>query len=421
LAARGEGTAVQRAEDARRNADLVLAESSLAGEKRVSIARLAMMALFGVAREVIAPAYGVHFNPDRVRLIGVTMYLFYAIGTAIQIRRIDATTLQRSRRFQLMHATIDFGFIGFAAWRAWVTDHAVQPEVGAMLGAVLLCFSVARAGLVHVVYSTVLAIGQFMIVSWVAHNWSPLGGPLVVGGLVTLGLLIGATNRSGHSTFRDLRARDNLSRFLPRPVVDRVLAHGDRALAPVQAEVTVLFSDLRDFTSLSESLAPRALLTLLDDYFGHMSEIVKAHDGIVGKFIGDGMLAFWNVPERKPEHAQAAVQAALDMRARLAEINQVRHNNQLPPLRFGVGVHTGSVAAGMLGGADQHEYTVIGDAVNVASRVEGLTKSLGTDLLVSDATLAQLRDAFVTRSLGDQQVKGRTGTIGVHAVEARKI
>jgi adenylate cyclase len=417
-----QGTEVQRAEDARRNEATVLAESSLLGERRVAIVRLAMMGLFGLAREVIAPAFGITFRDDPLRVGAVVLYLVYGVVVAIQIRRLGVTTPARSRWFQLQHATVDFAFIAFIAWRSWVVDQRVHPELGAITGAVLLSYSVARAGLIHVVYSTFLACALFVGVGVGTGAWSPFTGPFVLGGFVALGLLIGFTNHSVHDTFRGLRARDNLSRFLPRQLVDRVLAHGDRALAPVQTEVTVLFSDLRDFTTLSESLAPRALLQLLDEYFGHMSQIVKAHDGIVNKFIGDGMLAIWNVPERSEQHAELALRAALDMRTRLEELNQVRAQKQLPPLRFGVGIHSGSVAAGMLGGADQHEYTVIGDAVNVASRVEGLTKQLGADILVSDATLAHVRNAgFETRALGDQHVKGRAEPIAVHALVGRRV
>jgi len=103
-----------------------------------------------------------------------------------------------------------------------------------------------------------------------------------------------------------------------------VLNSGDGALAPVQREVTILFSDIRDFTSLSESLPPRAVLELLDDYFGHMSQIVMGHGGIVNKFLGDGMLACWGVPDEDPRHAVNAMRAALDMRTKLEEINAWR-------------------------------------------------------------------------------------------------
>src|SRR5262249_24560032 len=157
-------------------------------------------------------------------------------------------------------------------------------------------------------------------------------------------------------------------------VVDRVLATGGASLQPVQREVTVLFSDIRNFTTMSENMPPQDVLSLLDEYFGHMGQIVRAHEGMLNKFIGDGMLAVWGVPNTQDDHAERALNAAIDMRRKLAELNQARANEGVPQIAIGIGVHTGVVAAGMLGGADQSEYTVIGDAVNLASRIEGLTK-----------------------------------------------
>lgn len=229
-------------------------------------------------------------------------------------------------------------------------------------------------------------------------------------------MLLTWTNVRMRTMFLHLRRRDNLSRMLPSAVVERVLAGNGAALVPVQREVTVLFSDIGDFTTLGEQLAPRDLLKLLDHYFGHMTQVVKGHDGLVNKFLGDGMLAFWGVPQDDPAHAEKALRAALDMRRVLVEINAVRAKAALPPIRVRVGVHTGIVAAGMLGGADQHEYTVIGDAVNVASRVEGLNKRFGTDILVTAAAWRRAGDGFAGERVGEEQVKGRSEPVEVYAL-----
>ena len=187
-------------------------------------------------------------------------------------------------------------------------------------------------------------------------------------------------------------------------------------LAPSQREVTVLFTDIRDFTAMSEQMAPSEVLAFLDRYFGHMSQIVKGHDGIVNKFLGDGMLAVWGAPDSDELHAEKALKAALDMRKKLKEFNQERVHEGKAPIRMGIGIHTGIVAAGMLGGADQHEYTVIGDAVNLASRIEGLTKSLGVDLLVSESTWKQLKAKFEGVRAGEEHVKGRVESVVVYTV-----
>jgi adenylate cyclase len=168
---------------------------------------------------------------------------------------------------------------------------------------------------------------------------------------------------------------------------------------------------------MSETMAPESLLMFLDDYFGHMSQIVKGHDGIVNKFLGDGMLAVWGAPDTDPHHAEKALKAALDMRKKLIEFNEHRVKTGHPPIRMGIGVHTGMVAAGMLGGADQHEYTVIGDAVNLASRIETLTKALGVDLLVSESTWKQLKEPrYDCTRAGEEHVKGRAEPVVVYTV-----
>jgi len=207
-------------------------------------------------------------------------------------------------------------------------------------------------------------------------------------GYALIGVLVARTQGLMRDDFRRVRRLSNLKRFLPGPIAERVFEKGDAALVPVSREVTVMFTDIRDFTSQSENMTPGQVLEFLEDYFGHMSQVVKGHDGVVGKFIGDGMLAFWGVPEENPRHAEAALKAALDMRTTLAEINAVRAKENKPPIQIGVGVHTGIVAAGLLGRADGAltEYTVLGDAVNLASRIEGLNKNFGSDVLASEET-----------------------------------
>jgi adenylate cyclase len=140
-----------------------------------------------------------------------------------------------------------------------------------------------------------------------------------------------------------------------------------------------------------------------------------AREGMVNKFLGDGMLACWGVPTPGGTHAADAMRAALAMRRRLEEFNATRAPE--PPLRMGVGLHTGVVAAGMLGGSEQSEYTVIGDAVNLASRIEGLTKALGVDILVSESTWQQGQGLFAGRRLSEEKVKGRAEAVVVFSLE----
>jgi adenylate cyclase len=151
-----------------------------------------------------------------------------------------------------------------------------------------------------------------------------------------------------------------------------------------------------------------------------MTHIVLERQGMVNKFLGDGMMACWGVPEHSEDHAEQAMRAALDMRAKLVEINAWRQQHGEPPLRIGIGLHTGVVAAGMLGGTRQHEYTIIGDAVNVASRVEGLTKVVGTDILVSQSTWKRAGEGFQGELVGEEHVKGRQETVVLYSLKGRE-
>ena len=176
-------------------------------------------------------------------------------------------------------------------------------------------------------------------------------------------------------------------------------------------------SDIVVKPRMSEGLEPREVLAMLDDYFGRMSQIVKGHDGVVGKFLGDGLLAFWGVPDELDDHAVLAVRAARDMRKALRELNQHRDKQGLPPLKIGIGIHTGPVAAGMLGGTLQSEYTIIGDAVNVASRVEGLTKEFGVDVLVSETTWNRLREPRRGERVGTSEIRGRKEAVVLYSID----
>lgn len=413
------GTQVHRLNEARRNEELVLAESALLGERRVAWVRLAMIALFAFTQDQMAPALGGEMQRDAVRLGSAGSYVVFAIVTLFILGRARPD-IRNAQRFPFFFALVDFGFMSFQGWWDFHSTGHILAEKGAAAFGLVLCFSIARGGWKHVVFSTLLACVCYAVLGKMGGAFTPDGGTFVIGALIALGMLIGLTNRSVHRSFVGLRSRDNLSRFLPRQIVERLMAYGEDAFAPMQREVTVLFSDIRDFTRMSESLPPREVLELLDGYFAQMARVVHAHEGMVNKFLGDGMLAIWGVPERNEDHAALALRAALDMRRTLEELNQVRAGRCQPPLRIGIGVHTGIVAAGMLGGPDQHEYTVIGDAVNLASRIEGLTKALGADILVSEACWQRVNGRFDGVRVSEELVKGREAPVVVYALSAAR-
>jgi adenylate cyclase len=386
--------------EAQRNELEVRAEGALLGERRAALARVVMIAMFGTVTQLSAKD-----RPPATMYLGAA-YSFYAIAVLVGVVRQKKAVTRRARWFPVMTTVIDYSFTTTQSLLAASVDgfHPGQHALSSML---LMTFAVARLSVWHIVLAAACAEASWIVVTThvgVATEYPTL---FVEGGLVVMAFLLALTNRALGKMFHGLRQRDNLTRFLPRQVVARVLDAGPAALAPVEREVTVLFSDIRGFTGLAEGLEPREVLAMLDDYFGRMAMIVKGHDGVVGKFLGDGLLAFWGVPDRIDDHAERAVRAARDMRRALIELNRYREQDGLPPIRIGIGIHTGRVAAGMLGGELQSEYTVIGDAVNVASRIEGLTKEHQVDLLLSETTWGQLADGKGAHRIAEAPIRGR--------------
>jgi adenylate cyclase len=208
----------------------------------------------------------------------------------------------------------------------------------------------------------------------------------------------------------------SFSRFAPQQIVERIIASGVSPTADYK-EVTVLFADLVGFTRLSEELDPAILVRVLNDYFTRMSRVISDHRGHVSKFIGDGILALFGALERNPWQANDAVAAALAMQAELNEYNRVLESRGLPMLRTGIGLHHGVAVAGIIGSDELMEFTVIGTTVNIAARVEHLTRVYDVEVLVTDAVHNILDPRFRLRELPPTMVAGVSEPVHVYAVE----
>jgi adenylate cyclase len=172
-------------------------------------------------------------------------------------------------------------------------------------------------------------------------------------------------------------------------------------------ELTVFFSDIRGFTTISEALAPEALVELLNVYLGEMTEIIFGHDGMLDKYIGDAVMAVWGAPLPQPDHAVRACQATLDMVRKLRELNLEWQPRGWPRLDIGIGLNTGPMVFGNMGSAQHLSLTVMGDNVNLGSRLESLNKLYGTNIIASEATVREAGPAFVTREVDLVRVKGK--------------
>lgn len=249
----------------------------------------------------------------------------------------------------------------------------------------------------------------------------PIALALLAAGLAFLLLRARARNRRLESLLADRaerleRLETEFARFAPSAVVEQVTGTMER-MAPGRRRVTVMFADLREFTRLCESTDPAQTVSMLNGYFECMTRAIVAHHGHVTQFIGDGLLALFGALEPNPWQAQDAVSAALAMRAALADYNVQLAAQQLPELRFGIGIHHGEVIVGLMGNQNLTTFTVVGDTVNTAARVEQLTRMHGADVLITEAVREKLDSRFKLRELPPVPVKGKEQPVVTYAVE----
>ncbi len=203
------------------------------------------------------------------------------------------------------------------------------------------------------------------------------------------------------------------------PAVIKQLLDNPKAmqLGGVKRELTVLFSDMRGFTSISESLTPEALCSMMNQYFTPMTSIILRSGGVLDKYIGDAIMAFWGAPIELPQHADIAAKAALDMMRAMDRLKLEFKERGLPPIDIGIGLNTGFMSVGNMGSNERFTYTVMGDAVNLGSRLESLTKEYGVSILISEFTQKQLTPGhFFLRDIDDVRVKGKREPVHIFEV-----
>jgi adenylate cyclase len=257
---------------------------------------------------------------------------------------------------------------------------------------------------------TWLTVGAFK-----SGLWLNLVQPVAVGGLA---LFFGAA----YQYFIEGREKRKVSklfgRYVSRDVYSQLMANPDQAeLGGKRREMTVLFSDIRGFTTVTERGDPEELVRQLNEYFSRMVEIVFRHKGTVDKFVGDMVMALFSAPLDDAEHANHAVQAAVDMVKELGELNRAWAAKGMTQLDIGIGVNSGDMIAGNIGSSSIMSYTVIGDNVNLGARLESLNKDYKTRIIISEATRARLTGDFQTRPLGDVIVKGKSKAVQIFEVQ----
>lgn len=226
---------------------------------------------------------------------------------------------------------------------------------------------------------------------------------------------LGTLSKAVNHMSKGLQERDQVRDLLGKvvsPEIARELLNKGIELGGEDRQATILFSDIRKFTSFCEKRNPKDILLLLNRYLGGMSDVIEAHHGVIDKYIGDAIMALFGAPVELDDAPQQAVEAALDMVEALNQLNKELQQEKRTPIEIGIGVNTGQVVAGNMGSSHRMNYTVIGDCVNLASRLEGLTRYFGVSIIVSETTALACPD-IPFRQLGRVQVKGKKISIAI--------
>jgi adenylate cyclase len=300
----------------------------------------------------------------------------------------------------------------------------VRPSLLALL-AVIIAGTVG--GIIHRTHSQWAAGGIAIaaIAIWITAGYVALLGGIALNSVAAASSIaltyititaVKFTAEQRHTA--ELRA--TFGRYVSPQILQHILAHPESVhLGGERRDLTILFSDIRGFTTISEASEPEAVVEMLNEYLTRMVEILLEHGGTLDKFIGDAVMGFWNAPAADPDHPRHAVDCAIAMIEETARIRSRWEADGKPALRIGIGVNTGDAVVGNIGAEKVFGYTVIGDAVNLASRLESKNKDYGTEIIISEFTLARIDSAFQTVYLDEVKVKGKERAVRIYEVKGR--
>lgn len=308
---------------------------------------------------------------------------------------------------------------------AGMLDGVIKHKPPYILGADVLLVLIAGAVMVFLLpmLSPLRAtiVGAMVMLFLLSVNFSFWHSANVVlplaNGMIAIALLYALNMSWGY--FVESRTKRQLTglfgQYVPPELVEEMSRDPENySMAGRKAELTVLFSDIRGFTTISEGLEPNELATLMNEYLGAMTLVVRKHRGTLDKYIGDAIMAFWGAPVEDPEHAKHSILTGLEMHVALKELNKDLVSRGWPELKIGVGVNTGPMTVGDMGSKVRQSYTVMGDAVNLGSRLEGITKQYGVGFIAGEATRELVKKEFVFRELDRVRVKGKDEPVGIY-------
>lgn len=270
----------------------------------------------------------------------------------------------------------------------------------------------------RLIYSTLISIS--LIILYIALVFTLFNKGIILNivyPVLTIFLVYGAIVAS-YYVIEEKNKRwviDAFGKYISKDLLDEIVNHKrELKLGGGKRTITVFFSDIRGFTSISESLSPEDLVHLLNEYLTEMTDIILAHKGTVDKFIGDAVMAFWNAPLLEKDHAKLACKSAIAQVKRLKELQKEWKKQKREIFEIGCGIHTGEAVIGNMGSEDRFDYTAMGDTINLGSRIEGLTKQYGVSIIISESTYEMVKNDFNCRLLDVVNVKGKKIPIKIY-------
>jgi adenylate cyclase len=393
--------------------DQVLAAERLINSRQIALIRL------GAAAGILALSVG--FSAVMPGFIGAPngVLLVYTAGAAVILwERRRATHIGRLAGLTI--PLVDMPMAGIMFYIGMQRLHAAGRDLDAAgvplqatpFFALLIFLALLSLDVWQILLASAVAIVLQTLLIYVE---SPSFLYLIAQGVLALGFAAvlavyarGRTVRLVGAVAREQHRRERLGRYFSPQVAAHLLEGGEEFGAGESREVTILFADLRDFTALSERLDGKAVVATLNEFHTRMVDQLFAFGGTLDKYMGDGIMAYFGAPVAQPNHAEQAVRCALAMQEALTRLNGERTRRGEPPLHMGVGVHTGRAVLGDIGAPRRREYTAIGDTVNVAARIEQLTKIAGAPVLVSEETRQRAGDGFLFVPAEPVRVKGKS-------------
>ena len=371
--------------------------------------------LFGAEQDILTgekPRIDPAVFKDKIVFIGLTASgLLDVFGTPM------GTDESGSMPGVQLHASMTDGILA----NRFITPASTRSRVAALfVTAIAIGLLAAFVPFTWGVAASLAVLGGwtwFTIGAFKSGSWLNLVQPLAAG---VLALFFGTAYQYFVEGREKRKVAKLFGRYVSRDVYTQLMSNPERAeLGGARREMSVLFSDIRGFTTVTERGNPEELVAQLNEYFSRMVAVVFRHHGTVDKFVGDMVMALFSAPLDDPAHAEHAVAAAVEMVTELRELNQGWAARGMAQLDIGVGVNSGDMIAGNIGSSSIMSYTVIGDNVNLGSRLESLNKEYKTRIIISDATRTRLTTPYDVRPLGDVVVKGKSKAVAIFEIKVQ--